>query len=382
MTEGPPARGLAERLERAAAAGRLPGIRAYHRIDGPGSSLDLSEFQQALWRLPDAEERAQSDPSLAWSRRLARTVALTIDTGTHVRAEPYEPGRLAARSEDYDTEVSGFAGEIPPTAENWLLKCLEAFGLSGVRVVLRNLVPDTHSAGLGGSATATTGTCLLANALAGEPLGPVQLVAMASRLERDLGVSLTGTQEQSNVVFGGVVDYLWCPWGAPGEPGTGFGSSVRSTLLGPDAYSEIERRMAIFHTGRERTSSRTNAVWVEALLDPSARGLIHQKLDAAYAYREGLRRRDWTAVRDAIRSYRDARTRLCPEYMTAAEELHATAEAAGGAVFPLGAGGGGGVLVFCEDPSRLTALRDELRERYREIPFRIRSSGHERVHLD
>lgn len=56
---------------------------------------------------------------------------------------------------------------------------------------------------------------LLANELAGRPFGPTQLVALASRMEQDLGVSITGTQEQSNVVFGGVTDYVWFPWGLP-----------------------------------------------------------------------------------------------------------------------------------------------------------------------
>ncbi len=34
----------------------LPRVIAYNRIDGPGSSLDLSEFQQAFWRLPDIHD--------------------------------------------------------------------------------------------------------------------------------------------------------------------------------------------------------------------------------------------------------------------------------------------------------------------------------------
>ncbi len=34
----------------------LPKVIAYNRIDGPGSSLDLSEFQQAFWKLPDIHD--------------------------------------------------------------------------------------------------------------------------------------------------------------------------------------------------------------------------------------------------------------------------------------------------------------------------------------
>lgn len=370
---------LAERLSEAALQDRLPAVRAYNRIDGPGSSLDLREFQQAMWALPDVPDDLNLDPSLAWSRRLPRTVAITIDTGTLIQAEPFEAGRLAAQSIEYGVEVSGTPGSIPAITENWLLKIMEAFGLSGVRFVLRNLREGTHSSGLGGSATATTGTCILANALAGTPYGPTQLIAMASRMEQDFDVSLTGTQEQSNVLYGGVVDYAWFPWGVPGRPDGGYGSSIRSTLLREPDYPEVEARMAIFHTGKHRASSDTNARWVQALSDEAEYGELLGKVEAVYAYREGLRCKDWPAVTAAIRRYRGVRTSLCPDYMAGSEEIHQWAEAAGAAVFPLGAGGGGGVLVFSEHPEALAGLRERIGADYREIEYEIRSSGHELI---
>jgi D-glycero-alpha-D-manno-heptose-7-phosphate kinase len=318
---------------------------------------------------------------MPWSRTLPRTVALTIDTGTYIRAEPFRDDAVAVRSIEYDVEVSGCPGAIPATRENWLLKIVESFGLTGVRFVLRNLVDGTHSSGLGGSATAATGTAVLANELAARPLDATQLVGLASRMETEFGVSLTGTQEQSNVVFGGVVDYVWCPWGMPGEAGTGYGSSVRTTLVDEALYPELEARMAIVHTGRRRASSDTNAAWVGALSDPERLPVIARKLDAAYAYREGLRTQDWQAVMRAIRAFRGARTELCADYMRGADELHAWAEEVGGAVFPLGAGGGGGVLLFHPDPGRLAALRDRAGDAFREIPFRLRTTGHELENL-
>lgn len=383
---------LRDRLRAAELAGRAPAVRAYHRIDGPGSSLDLREFQQALWRMPAGAEggpplvaglrqAAAVEPSMPWSSALARTVAMTIDTGTRITAEPFDSGSLSVRSIEYDFEVSGVPGRIPATRDNWLLKIVEAFGISGVRFVLRNLVAGTHSSGLGGSATAATGTAVLANELAGRPLDATQLAGMASRMEQECGISLTGTQEQSNVVFGGVVDYLWCPWGVPGEAASGYGSSIRTELVGPGAYDALEARMMIVHSGLQRASSDTNAAWVEALGDPAGLEAIDRKLEAAYAYREALRRREWSSVTGAIRAYRATRTELCSDYMTGADELHAWAEEAGGAVFPLGAGGGGGVLVWHEEPGGLARLRERVAVRYREIPFRIRSCGHDLENL-
>jgi D-glycero-alpha-D-manno-heptose-7-phosphate kinase len=372
---------LSDRLREAAARDELPAIRAYHRIDGPGSSLDLREFQQALWRTPSDSMDPADDPTVGWSRALARTIAITIDTGTLVTAEPWEPGEICIHSVEYGTEVIGRVGMIPPVRESWLLKTVEAFDLAGVRFVLRNLVEGTHSSGLGGSATATTGVALLANALAGEPLGPTQIVGMASRLETELGVSLTGTQEQSNVVFGGVVDYVWCPWGVPGREGSGYGASIRSVLLETSDHGELDARMAIFHTGRERSSSNTNAAWVEALGDTARYRRIHQKLDAAYGYREGIRLHDWDAVAEAMESYRDARTALCEDYMIGARGMHEVATSHGGAVFPLGAGGGGSVLVFHPDPAGLEAIRERLTGTNREVSFALRSTGHDFLNL-
>lgn len=359
-----------------------PAVRAYHRIDGPGSSLDLREFQQALWRTPTAPSLADADPTAAWSNGLARTIAITIDTGTVVRAEAYDEGRLAVRSVEFSTEVDGEPGRIAPVRENWLLKIVESFDLTGVRFVLHNLVPGTHSSGLGGSATATTGVAVLANALAGGPLSPTQIVGMASRMETEYGVSLTGTQEQSNVLFGGVVDYVWCPWGVPGQGDSGYGSSIRTVLIEEAEYPELAARVAIFHTGRERASSSTNAAWIEALRSPGRHaGALHVKLDAAYAYREGLRTRDWRAVSESIEAYRAARTELCPDYMTGADGMAEVTRRGGGALFPLGAGGGGGTLVFHDDPAGLDALCASLAEDYRRIPLSLRATGHELLNL-
>ena len=256
-------------LERATASGSPPSVIAYNRIDGPGSTLDIRAFQQALWRLPSIPKDRHADPTMAWSKGLPRTVGITIGTGTRVVARPYAPGRIGVQSKEYGTNVTGVPGEVLPLRENWLLRILDLFDLSGVMFSLENLSDDTHSAGLGGSATATTGVCVLANELAGRPFGADQLVSVASTLEHDLGVSITGTQEQANVLYGGIMDYAWFPWGIPGHEG-GFGASTRTVLVEPEHYGDCEARMTIFHSGRRRASSDVNAVWTRALSTPDA----------------------------------------------------------------------------------------------------------------
>lgn len=371
---------LHDQLERAYRKNSIPGVLAYNRIDGPGSSLDLREFQQAYWSLP-AMPMKISDPALAWTCGLPRTIGITIDTGTQIQAWPFEPGKIAIRSIEYGTEAIATSGAVVPIKENWLLKIMEFFGLSGVQFVLHNLRAGIQSSGLGGSATATTGVCLLANELTGRPFSPVQLVSMASRMEQDLGVSLTGTQEQSNVVFGGITDYVWFPWGIPGCPESGYGQSIRRALVLPDAFHEVESRMAIFHSGITRASTDVNSVWMKALLTAEGYNLHKTKLEIAYRFAENLRLRRWDGVLAAIREYQEVRTTLCGEYMAGAREIYGFAEEKGCTAFPLGAGGGGGVLVYGPEPADVQILRQELRSVYREIPYKIIGKGYELVNF-
>ena len=138
-----------------------------------------------------------------------------------------------------------------------MLKIIEIFDIKGVMFVLNNLREGIQSSGLGGSSTATIGVCILANELAGQPFSKIQLIYLASRIEQSLGVSITGTQEQSNVIFGGVTDYVWFPWGKPGFPDTGYGESSRYELMPPEDYWLLEERTAIFHSGHPRSKFRS-----------------------------------------------------------------------------------------------------------------------------
>jgi len=298
-------------------AGRIPQITAYNRIDGPGSSLDLREFQEALWRLPSGHAPSDEVEGSTWTRGLPRTIGITISVGCEVRALPLDGERIGIRSTDYHglSHVM-MPGQVPYRKELWLMKVVDLFGLSGVLFDIHNLVAGIESSGLGGSATATTAVCLLANRLAGAPFNGEQVVSIASLLEQDMGVSITGTQEQSNVVFGGVTEYVWFPWGVPGSRG-GYGSSIRTELLTEPDYPELASRIRVYHTGTKRASTDVNSVWRDRLRDEDGFNLHSTKLGIAYEYRAGIHDKDWVRVRDSIRDYADVRTRLCPDYMTA-----------------------------------------------------------------
>ena len=98
----------------------LPRVIAYNRIDGPGSSLDLSEFQQTFWKLPYKQDN--EDPAIKWSSKLPRTVGITIDTGTIIEAHPFDPKLIGVKSVEYDTEVISTPGEVIPLGRTGCLK--------------------------------------------------------------------------------------------------------------------------------------------------------------------------------------------------------------------------------------------------------------------
>jgi galactokinase/mevalonate kinase-like predicted kinase len=359
----------------------IPSIVAYNRIDGPGSSLDLREFQQAFWKLPKVPNNLQLDPSASWSIGLPRTVGITIDFGTRIEALPLESPFIGIHSIDCNTKITAKPGEIPPIKDNWLLKIIELFGIQGVQFRLKNIRDNTISSGLGGSATVASGVCLLANELAGRPFSKIQLISMASRMEQDLGVSITGTQEQSNVFFGGVTDYIWFPWGIPGKLETGYGTSVRYKLIPETSYDKIEERMAIYHTGINRLSSKVNHEWIAKLYTKEGYQLHSQKMGIAYKFREALRLQKWHIVRESIEQYRNIRTQLCYDYMNGVEDIANYANENDCSVFPLGAGGGGAILIVSEKPESLGELREVINTKYIEIPFKIKSKGHEFLNI-
>ena len=355
----------------------LPSVIAYQRVDGPGSSLDLREFQQALWYLPEIPKNIYDDPTLNWTTTLPRTVAVSIDTGTKITAYPLESNMIGIESLDFGYKLFSAPREVLPTRENWLLKIIDAFSISGVKFVLQNLRHNIKSSGLGGSATAAIGVCILANELAGKPFSEIQLISMASRMEQDLGVSLVGTQEQSNVLFGGVTDYIWFPWGIPNQPQTGYGESLRTELIPARDYPELESRIAIFHTGKTRQSANVNSTWRNALSTSEGFALHKKKPQIAYEFREALRLRKWKQAIESIRKYREIRTRISTNYMDGAEEMSKMAQLTDCETFPLGAGGGGAVLIFAESPDSLYSLRQKFKGKFEEIPFKITAKGHE-----
>jgi D-glycero-alpha-D-manno-heptose-7-phosphate kinase len=368
-------------LEKTEKTDKNPSIIAYNRIDGPGSSLDLREWQMSLWNACYLKEINGNDKSMYWSRYLPRTVGITIDIGTLIEAHPIEKGKIGVESVDYKSKHIHEKGKIPPIKEYWLNKIIELFGIDGVLFKLQNLNPELKSAGLGGSATATIGVAILANELSGRVFNKEQIVGMSSMIEQDFGVSITGTQEQSNVIFGGVTDYLWFPWGKPGNEGF-YGSSIRTPLLDKKQYPELEDRIAIYFLG-ERSSVDVNSEWRRKLQTEQGFKLHSKKPELAYNFREAIRNQDWQAAKQAIKAYQEIRTELCSDYMNGTKEIENICQRYGAVSFPLGAGGGGSIMIFSPEKQKLKKLKkQEEISKNLEIEYKILERGHELRNID
>jgi D-glycero-alpha-D-manno-heptose-7-phosphate kinase len=122
-----------------------------------------------------------------------------------------------------------------------------------------------------------------------------------------------------------------------------------------------------------------NNAWRKALLTSEGFALHRKKPQIAYLFREAIRLLKWKQAVEAIRKYREIRTSLCPCYMEGAEDMLDIAHTTDCEVFPLGAGGGGAVLVFTENPDCLSALRLKFKGKYDEISFKIKAKGHELI---
>jgi len=365
---------LHEKLVLAKEQGKLPKLTVFNRIDGPGSSLDLPIFQQSFWRLTTVPQDPLADPEMDWSKGLPRTIGISINVGTMIEASPIEPGKLGVESFDYGFSYIYDKDAIPPTKENWLLRIMDAFNLDGVKFIIKNKFPELKSAGLGGSAAVTVGVALLANKLSGNKLSNNQIIGMAAVMENNLGVSITGTQEQSCAVYGGIRDFVWFPWGIPGQ-GNFYGTSIQQELIKPADYAEVRKRMDIYFTV-ERHSSDVNAKWYEELKKVTGFKLHKQKCMLAYEFRESLRKKDWNNLGKPIEAYRKIRTQLCSNYMSEMhKEFMHLAEQQGCICFPLGAGGGS-ILAYSENPENLIKLRKVLPSTFRYIDYTISEKGH------
>jgi D-glycero-alpha-D-manno-heptose-7-phosphate kinase len=220
--------------------------------------------------------------------------------------------------------------------------------------------------GLGGSsalAVALTGALMR---FTGQRHSRADIIDICRDLEARVIRASTGTQDYLGAMHGG-----WnAVWYGPGRP--------RVERLEVPAGT-LEPHMMLYYTGRSRASAKSNRDMLRRCLEGKRGALtaLEGIAAAARGMREALRAGDPEAAGACLRQEWRWRRRLSPEIgRGGVEPLIRRAIRAGAlGAKPCGAGGGGCVLVLCEE-IRQNRLEEALRgSGARRLPFRVVRRG-------
>lgn len=208
--------------------------------------------------------------------------------------------------------------------------------------------------GLGSSGAYAVCAIKALRLVAGEDAGPAELAEAACSIEIDALARSVGKQDQYAAAFGGVRSYAFNPDDSV---------EVRALELSEETLQALRENFLLFFSGRERSASDVLSGQVSGTRSGNAavgRALsrIHElaretcmALEAGDVARCGeLMNEQWEAKRGR------APGTVTPEL----EELRAVSRRAGGlGAVPLGAGGGGFLLVYAPDPGRVRRAMNE-----------------------
>lgn len=175
------------------------------------------------------------------------------------------------------------------------------------------------------------------------PLSRFEIAELACRIEQELGI-VGGKQDQYAAALGGF-NYL--------QFFADERVAVEPLQLSTPVLCELSKRLVLYYTGQSRLSGETNQRMIAAYErgDPQVVEALRQVKQTAQAIYRALLAENLDAFPDLLNQEWEARRRLAPGVVT--EQMEEVREAAlqAGAVATkvCGAGGGGCILVFCDD---------------------------------
>jgi phosphoglucomutase len=303
-------------------------------VGGPGSSLDLPEFQKLLTR-----------PGVTRLEDLPSTPTIASEFKVKIRFElADDPDVIEYIAPDYGiTEDNPYQikGEISLTPEGrtpHLQKDAPAFifrnifGLRGVRIICEEISPMALAGGMESSNVFNVALIAAASMLSGANLSYAEIFSLAVKLENDEFGGFTGGQGHLSCMSGGAWRHLWLsgivregrryPYGAFSIP-----------LLSPDQLSLVEKKMMLVQAGKEykngkpveeRTTVRSNKMWADLLRDKDEVGFsLHQeKLGLTAQYTQALKEGNFEKAVAAINRYVDIRDQLCLRWINLMLDAH------------------------------------------------------------
>ena len=294
-------------------------------VDGPGSSLDLPEFQKALTEIGATRlENLPSTPTIA----SAFTVKIRFELADDPRAIEYiAPDYGITKDRPY--KIRGKVKLTPKGKTPHGQKDAPAyifsniFGLSGIRIICEGISPLALAGGMESSNVFNVALIAGASMLSGADLSLADIFNLAVKLENDEFGGLTGGQGHLCCMLAGAFRHIWLSGikDAKGKLINPY-AAFSIPLLSKDKLSGIEKHMLLVQAGKEykdgkqvivRTAALINQMWTDLLRDKDEIGLpLHQeKLGLTARYAQALKDGDFKTAVETINRYVDIRDQLC-----------------------------------------------------------------------
>ncbi len=219
--------------------------------------------------------------------------------------------------------------------------------------------------GLGSSGAYTVCVLKALGLAAGADASPTELAETASEIEIDVLGRSVGKQDQYAAAHGGVRAYTFNP---------DHSVDVRPLELSEGTRNALRDRFLLFYTGRERSASRLLSRLVRRAREGDA------EVERVLKRTEELARQSCAALEAGDiegsaalmdEQWEIKRARAPGAVPESIEELRALAHRSGAiGVMLMGAGGGGFLLVYAQDPAAVRAAMD-----VPELPFRLDPHG-------
>lgn len=297
-----------------------------------------------------------------YSRRPGFVVSAAIDRYVHVAVGPALGWRHVLRHLEHEDVDDAGAIEHP------ILR--EAIGAhwSGGPLQLSSHGDVEPGTGLGSSgAYAVAVLAALRLAAGGEP-SPTELAQEAARIEIEVMGRTVGKQDQWAAAHGGLRAYEFEPDGSV---------STRELAVGEHVLAALRDRFLLFDTGERRSASDLLARQVERTLagDTEMEGNLDRTREVAVDTAAALEAGELDRCAELMGAQWELKRARSPGMVTERTDALRSAVLGAGAraALMIGAGGGGHLLVYADDPERTRAAMASAHAA--ELPFGLDRQG-------
>jgi D-glycero-alpha-D-manno-heptose-7-phosphate kinase len=274
-------------------------------------------------------------------------VSTTINKYFYVFVSRSSPDGVQISSSDYRAFSRHLAGEPPLwDGDLGLVKAaLHEFDVEvGVSLFLASEIPP--GTGLGSSSAVAVALIKALSTLRGLTLSSLEIAARACVLELDRLRSPIGKQDQYAAACGGLNAMTFSRDAVAVEP----------LRIAAETREQLQRSLLLFFTGATRSANAILRRQQQASADPEGEAVaaLHQIKQAALDTRRCLEKGDARGVGEILADSWEQKKRLASgisnPHIDEIYELARSRGAIGGKL--AGAGGGGFLMLYCEDPYR------------------------------